>query len=47
MDYRNDNLFIDDDDCLYGLCASMGSDEFLGATVITNLFSAVLFLVKV
>ena len=43
MDYWNDYLFFDDGNCFYGICSSMGTNEFLGSTVITNLFSAIPF----
>tara|TARA_B100000214_G_scaffold190842_1_gene137937 strand:+ start:89 stop:979 length:891 start_codon:yes stop_codon:yes gene_type:complete len=43
MDFRYDNLFSYDDGSLYGLCFTLGSNEFWGATVITNLFSAIPF----
>ena len=41
MDYRFINLFINDGYCIYGLCFTLGPNEFLGATVITSLFSAI------
>ena len=41
MDYRSYDLFINDGGSFHGLCVTMGSNEFLGATVITNLFSAI------
>ena len=28
---KNDNLFINDDDCFHGLCSSLGTNEFLGS----------------
>ena len=34
------NLTADDGYCIYGVCFTLGANEFWGATVITNLFSA-------
>lgn len=39
MKFRYPYLFFNDGNCLHGVCSAMRSDEFLGATVITNLFS--------
>ena len=43
MDNWPFNIFSNDGSSFLGLCASLGSNEFLGATVITNLFSAIPF----
>ena len=43
MDNRNANLFGNDGNSLYGLCTSLGSNVFWGATVITGLFGAIPF----
>ena len=41
MDYRIDNLSVNDGHGIYGVCFALGPNEFWGATVITNLFSAI------
>ena len=41
MDNRSFNLPFNDGRCFHGLRFTMGANEFLGATVITNLFSAI------
>ena len=41
MDNRNVNLYTNDGHSIYGICFTLGSNEFWGATVITNLFSAI------
>ncbi len=41
MDAGRGHLAIDDGNGLYGLCAALGADVLWGATVITNLFSAI------
>ena len=40
MDARCCNFTSNDGHCFHGLCFTLGTNEFLGATVITNLFSA-------
>ena len=37
-------FYINDGYCFYGLCITLGSNEFLGATVITSLVTAVPFI---
>ena len=44
MDYRNDYILLNDGYSFYGLCASMGADEFLGSDGYTNFFSAIPFI---
>ena len=41
MDNRFDDLSSYDGCCFYGLCLPWGQMSFWGATVITNLFSAI------
>ena len=41
MDTWGRNIPFNDGDSFHGICAALGANEFLGATVITNLFSAI------
>ena len=41
MDIGSFNITPDDGHCLYGICTPWGQMSFWGATVITNLFSAI------
>ena len=44
MDNWNANLSFDDGDSIYGLCITLGTNVFWGATVITGLFGAIPFI---
>ena len=44
--YLGCNIPLNDGDSFHGVCAALGANEFLGATVITNLFPPYLMLVR-
>merc|ERR1712167_521202 len=37
--FRNTSSLLINGSCFYGLCLTLGTNEFLGSTVITNLFT--------